>query len=167
MKNLTIEGTQDTPEIHLAEGEIRISGRSIPEHVNRFFDPVLDWIKEYIENPKEETKVTVSLEYANSCSFKYLSDVFKLMESVHGQKTNVVVEWVYEEDDESVLSIGEDIDSIVNYQFNFREISRARETMKKLKVKNLKTGKVADVTEKYWETIVRNGYAHDYKVLED
>ena len=46
METIKIQGTEDTPKIILdAENEImEISGRSLPEDVSSFYEPVLNWL---------------------------------------------------------------------------------------------------------------------------
>ena len=55
---------------------------------------------------------------------------------------------------------------MINIPFQFigeeAEISEKR----RLKVKNIKTGKVGEISEMYWETIKRNGHARDFRVIE-
>ena len=52
MEELRISPTKNTPEIILnPEGIIRIKGRSIHENVTDFFEPVEEWVSEYIKNP--------------------------------------------------------------------------------------------------------------------
>ena len=71
MEELRISPTKNTPEIILnPEGIIRIKGRSIHENVTEFFEPVEDWISEYITVPAEVTSVDLNLEYFNSASAK-------------------------------------------------------------------------------------------------
>ncbi len=57
METIKIQGTEDTPRIILdAEKELlEISGRSLPEDVSAFYEPVLNWLNEYAENPNDKT----------------------------------------------------------------------------------------------------------------
>ena len=71
MEELRISPTKNTPEIILNPlGIIRIKGRSIHENVTDFFEPVEDWISEYITVPADITSVDINLEYFNSASAK-------------------------------------------------------------------------------------------------
>ena len=57
METIKIQGTEDTPKIILDAGNdiMEISGRSLPEDVSSFYEPVLNWLNEYAENPKKKT----------------------------------------------------------------------------------------------------------------
>ncbi|MFW6224205.1 MAG: DUF1987 domain-containing protein, partial [Bacteroidota bacterium] len=77
MDVIKIKGTEDTPTIILdTEREIyEISGRSLPEDVAVFYDPVLNWLDEYAESPNEKTEFTFKLTYFNTASSKLLLDI--------------------------------------------------------------------------------------------
>ncbi len=49
METIKIQGTEDTPKIILDAGNeiLEISGRSLPEDVSSFYEPVLNWLNEY------------------------------------------------------------------------------------------------------------------------
>ena len=51
MEVIKLKGTDDTPAIILDKenGIFEISGRSLPEDVTTFFEPVLNWLDEYQE----------------------------------------------------------------------------------------------------------------------
>lgn len=166
MKELAIEGTIDTPSITLRPGEVYIIGRSIPEHVNKFFDPVMDWLKEYIKAP-EDTHVRVSLEYANSCTLKYLNDIFKIIEKISDSGKKIRVDWEYDDDDDSMFEMGQDIESIVAIKFDYHPISRERFRHTKVRVKNSSSGKVSIISSRYWDAIQRNGHGGEYEVIEE
>ena len=53
METLIIEGTEDSPQIvlDLKANILEISGRSLPEDVNTFYEPMMSWIEEYPKDP--------------------------------------------------------------------------------------------------------------------
>ena len=55
METIKIQGSEDTPKIILDAGNeiLEISGRSLPEDVSSFYEPVLNWLNEYSENPNK------------------------------------------------------------------------------------------------------------------
>ena len=57
METIKIMGTDDTPTVILdAENDIfEISGRSLPEDVTAFYDPILNWLDEYAGSPNAKT----------------------------------------------------------------------------------------------------------------
>jgi len=109
MENLSIEATKYTPKIDLdVNGTISIVGKSYPENTFEFYAPVMDWIKEYFEtSAKETTTVNMEIIYFNSSSSKLFFDFFDLLEE-SSQDHKIVINWIYDEDNESAEEAGED-----------------------------------------------------------
>lgn len=124
MESLLIEGTQKTPLINFDydKGVLEIKGRSIPENSIEFYKPLVDWLEEYSNEPKDMTTVNVHLEYFNTSSSKCILDVFKKLENIHKNNKAVAINWYYEEDDEDMLEAGEDYESIIRVPFKMIEI---------------------------------------------
>ena len=120
MKYLFIEETQKTPRVELnTNGEIIISGRSLPNDATDFYNPICRWIEE-ASIPK--INLTIRLDYVNTGSSKYLFIILQLL------KNNLLVKslninWHYEEDDESGYDIGLEFESLINIPFNFHTYS--------------------------------------------
>ncbi|MEQ9187092.1 MAG: DUF1987 domain-containing protein [Cryomorphaceae bacterium] len=123
MDPIKIEGTPKTPTVNFdaESGVLEIKGRSIPENAVEFYKPLVDWIGSYGDSAKSDTKVNIQLEYFNTSSSKCILDVFKKLESVNG-KTNITINWHYEEDDEDMLEAGEDYQAIINIPFKMIEM---------------------------------------------
>lgn len=121
MEDLSLEGTAKTPTVDFkSAGELLIKGRSIPENSIEFYKPLIEWISNYSENPKENTLVNIQLEYFNTSSSKCILDVFKKLESI--SDSSVSVKWFYEEDDEDMLEAGEDYEAIIDLSFEMIEV---------------------------------------------
>ena len=121
MEDLILEGTAKTPTIDFKSiGELLIKGRSIPENSIEFYKPLIDWISNYSDNPKENTIVNIQLEYFNTSSSKCILDVFKKLESI--DDSSVSIKWYYEEDDEDMLEAGEDYEAIIDLTFEMIEV---------------------------------------------
>ena len=121
MEDLNLEGTAKTPTIDFkSSGELLIKGRSIPENSIEFYKPLIDWISNYSDNPKENTIVNIQLEYFNTSSSKCILDVFKKLESI--DDSSVSIKWFYEEDDEDMLEAGEDYEAIIDLTFEMIEV---------------------------------------------
>lgn len=124
MESLSIEGTNKTPQVKLdpETGVIEIKGRSIPENSIEFYRPIVEWLDEYAKKPNNKTTVNVQLEYFNTSSSKCILDIFKKLESLKKNRSEVVINWYYEEDDEDMLESGEDYESIIRVPFKMIEI---------------------------------------------
>jgi hypothetical protein len=119
METIKIQGTEDTPKILLdAENDIlEISGRSLPEDVSSFYEPVLNWLNEYAENPKKKTIFNFKLTYFNTASSKLLLDILMKLEEMHEKGIDVLIRWHYPEDDEDMAEAGEEYADIVDVPF--------------------------------------------------
>ncbi|MEE4198000.1 MAG: DUF1987 domain-containing protein [Bacteroidales bacterium] len=164
--SLTIEQKIDTPYVHLEKGLIEISGRLLPENVLVFFNPIDNWILKYLEHPAPFTQINLSLSYINSCSTKHLSDLLKALDDKYQQGFNMKITYSYEEGDESAFEVGQDLESIIQIPFEYILTESNMKSQKRLKVKNLITGKVGEISQKYWEAIKRNGHEKDFELLE-
>ncbi|MGD9977511.1 MAG: DUF1987 domain-containing protein [Bacteroidales bacterium] len=119
METIKIMGTDDTPTVILdAENEIfEISGRSLPEDVTAFYDPILSWLDEYSSSPNGKTIFTFKLVYFNTASSKLLLDVLMKLEQMHESGNDVLIRWYYPEDDEDMQEAGEEYAEIVDVPF--------------------------------------------------
>lgn len=121
MEVLSIKGTQETPEVMLDKqsGVFSISGKSLPEDVKEFYNPLIEWIENYSNEPNPETNLKVKMEYFNTASSKMLLEIFELFKNLHDSGNKVTVDWYYQEDDEDMQDAGEDYADIVELPFNF------------------------------------------------
>jgi len=125
MENLKIEGTKQSPyvDFNADTGKLELSGRSIPENSFEFYNPLLEWLVEYANTPKEETVLKVYLEYFNTSSSKYILEVLKKLKDVTKTDGAVVkVDWCYDEDDEEMMETGEDYEDVTGLEFDYHEI---------------------------------------------
>ena len=122
MEVINIQGTDDTPNVILDKdnGKFEISGRSLPEDVNQFYQPILDWIDEYAEGgPNEETRFNFKLEYFNTASSKIILDILLKFEEIVESGKNVRIIWHYHEEEEDMLEAGEEYADIVEIPFEY------------------------------------------------
>jgi hypothetical protein len=71
-ETLKIDGNLNRPDVNFnsVSGELWISGRSIVENAIRFYEPLVDWIEVYCENPAQITELHLKLEYFNTSTSK-------------------------------------------------------------------------------------------------
>ncbi|MFP4555354.1 MAG: DUF1987 domain-containing protein [Bacteroidales bacterium] len=126
MTKLEIKETVTTPYVLLdpVSGVIKLEGRSIPENVIDFYQPIINWIDNYSKDPKDRTEVHFKLEYFNTSSSKRLFDIMKKVESISTIEGKVVfINWYYEEDDEDIYFAGNDYKTLITkIDFNLVEI---------------------------------------------
>lgn len=164
--SLTIEGSFDTPYIHLENGLIIMEGQLMPENILIFFKSVNKWIEAYLKKPAKFTKIDLNFSYLNSCSTKHLCDILKLFNEKYLEGSDMKIYWTYEEGDDTVQEIGDDLESMIEIPFEY--IVKETQTIERMriKVKNRLTGKTGEISLKYWETIKRNGHERDFELLE-
>jgi hypothetical protein len=121
MENLYIKATDECPEINFLfnDGKLVITGKSLPENVNEFYEPVLDWLAEYSGQPKSMTEVDFNLSYFNTASSKIILDILLIIEKFREDNRQVIVNWHYQDYDEDMKEAGEEYSEIVGLQFNF------------------------------------------------
>jgi hypothetical protein len=123
VKELKIPQTKNSPEIILnPEGIIKIRGRSIQENVAEFFEPVDEWISDYVKDPADVTVVDVLLEYFNSASARVFITLFQKITWVTLRHKKFIFNWYYEDGDEDILERGEYFASVLDVQINYIKI---------------------------------------------
>ncbi|MEA3290028.1 MAG: DUF1987 domain-containing protein [Campylobacterota bacterium] len=108
MENLIIKATKYTPEISLdANGTITMIGKSYPENTFEFYEPVMNWMKDYFESAASQTTINMEITYFNSSSSKLFFDFFDLVEE-NNDDHEIIVNWIFDEENESAEEAGED-----------------------------------------------------------
>jgi hypothetical protein len=107
-EELKIDAREDTPAIlfNSSNGNLQISGRSLPEDAVLFYTPVFAWLGEYLQFPYKETTLTVNLEYFNTASAKQVFKLITLMSEL-SKKNKVLVKWHYDKGDKDMHASGE------------------------------------------------------------
>jgi hypothetical protein len=80
-QNLVIEATPKTPQVDLDRntGDLIFSGKSIPENAAKIYEPVFNWIEEYIKDARPTTNLRLNLEYFNTASSIWLAKIIKVL----------------------------------------------------------------------------------------
>jgi hypothetical protein len=119
METIKIMGTDDTPTVILdSDNDIfEISGRSLPEDVTAFYEPILNWLDDYANSANPKTVFTFKLVYFNTASSKLLLDILMKLEQMHEDGKEVLIRWFYPEDDEDMQEAGEEYADIVDIPF--------------------------------------------------
>lgn len=125
MQKFSVEETEKTPQINFdhERGKLEIKGKSVPEDSFKFFEPMNNWLDEYVTSPAESTELNIALEYFNTSSAKVLLEVFKKMNQLEKNgKSTITINWVYEEDDDDMLEAGQDYQRTIDVPLNFISI---------------------------------------------
>jgi hypothetical protein len=119
MKPLKIEGTKFSPKVKLtSKGEMFITGRSTMEDPVKFYKPIIACIRTC---QSKKFSLTVQLEYTNTSSKKVLLDLLKSIKECFNP-SEIFINWYYESDDESILDMGKDFESLIRLPIDFYEL---------------------------------------------
>ena len=115
MKSLVIAAEKQTPEIliDLENGIIKMTGNSYPEDSAVFYLPILDFLNKS-KDGLERVHCEIDFEFINSNSHKMIFEILLVLEQVYKMGKEVSVIWKYEEIDEDMMEMGEDMSSLID-----------------------------------------------------
>lgn len=127
MEKIIIEATTNTPKVILDPDRMiyEISGESRPKDASLFYNPILQWLDEFgefITKQKDDTALfefNFRFEYFNSLSAKYILDICKRLNKYGPGGKNISVKWHYEEDDDDMHEVGQEMSRISKLLFEF------------------------------------------------
>jgi len=119
---LEMEGNPTRPSVFFNQntGVLRIKGRSILENTVRFYEPLIEWLNNYIKNPAPKTELHLELEYFNTSTSKYLLSIFEQLITLSEEGSEVTIFWYSA--DEDMLELGTDYQHMLPLPFEFRKL---------------------------------------------
>jgi hypothetical protein len=123
METIKINATEDTPNVILdpVNNIYEISGRSLPEDVVVFYEPVIKWLDGFSKEPISDFALTIKLEYFNTASSKLILDILLKLEEIYQDGTQLKVIWNYLSSDSDMKEAGEEYSEIVGLPFELLE----------------------------------------------
>ena len=130
METKIINATSNSPRVVFdPENKIfEISGESRPKDIPKFYKPILQWLDEFEQNLTQQKDSTTlcefnfSFEYFNSLSAKFILDICKKLSRLRSDGSNISVKWHYEEDDDDMHEVGQEMSRISKLPFEYVEI---------------------------------------------
>lgn len=120
MNLLYIESTNYTPQVKFTpEGNLSLSGKSLPEDTAKFYQPLLAWVADC---SIETIEFVIKLDYMNSSSAQQISKLLVFIKN-NPQVKSCIVNWYYETDDEDGLDFGKELEYLTEFKFNFFQYS--------------------------------------------
>lgn len=121
INNLQIAATDETPMIDFNSetGVLKMSGTSISHQSDVFFQPIIEWITNYIAVAKPITQLIVEIDFFNISSSKQLLEILYKVKSLQDQNLMVAVEWHYNQEEEDMLELGQDYEMMVRLPFKY------------------------------------------------
>ncbi|PLX15792.1 MAG: hypothetical protein C0599_16230 [Salinivirgaceae bacterium] len=125
MKIIYKEPAFRTPEIKFdpENNFFIIKGRSLPEDANNFYAPYKSWLKNYFRGSIDESEFILQIDYFNSSSSRMILEMMYIIrDSINeGNKINII--WRYQEDDDEMMTVGEEIQTIIEVPMKMECIS--------------------------------------------
>ncbi|MFN2127163.1 MAG: DUF1987 domain-containing protein [Anaerolineales bacterium] len=131
MKAFNIEATSHSPKVSFDPEKqlFEISGESRPENASVFYEPILNWIKDFeatfdgnSEAFNDPFTFDFKLDYFNSTSAKFILDFCKKIGQLQVKGLQLNVRWLYEEDDDDMLEVGKEMARMAKIPFEYVEI---------------------------------------------
>jgi hypothetical protein len=106
-----IEETPKTPQIDLNHltGEFIFSGKSIPENAAKIYEPVLNWVSQYILIARPTTNVRINFEYFNTSSSLWLAKILKVLVRINEPDYVIIIHLYLPEEEYDELKEFEDL----------------------------------------------------------
>jgi hypothetical protein len=123
MEKLLLEPTTKTPEVKFdaSIGLLELKGTSIPENSIQFYQPLDDWVAEYIKAPALMTTINIKLHYFNSSTSMWLVHLLMKFKDVYAKDKNITVNWHFEKGDEECVDAGRSFERSIHIPFNMIE----------------------------------------------
>jgi hypothetical protein len=124
MKALNIEPSEFSPKITFDadNNKFEVEGVSRPENPTEFYQPVIDWLDAYVENPNDATTVNFRFDYFNTSSLKFFLIILSKFKDVEEAGKEVNINWHYDEEDDEMLEVGENLEELSELEFKYLEI---------------------------------------------
>lgn len=120
MNDLDIPRTNSTPAIVAdpARGVLSMHGDSYPENSFALFQPVLDWVEDYLTKTDQPLRLELELLYLNTSSVRALMDILDRLEEAYQENRRVSVIWLYDAANERVAELAEEFKEDCSYPFD-------------------------------------------------
>lgn len=119
MESMYIQKTKKTPLINLniKESIFQIKGPSFSENIVDVYNPIIEWIGQSLPELENELICEMYFTVLNSASHKKIFQILIKLNSFLDNGKIVKVKWYYDEDDEDIMEMGEDLIELINIPF--------------------------------------------------
>ena len=127
MQSLKIRGIQDEfyiPEVNFDAdtGKCEISGESYLEETSEFYEPLIEWLNDYMTKIKKPIEFNFKLSYYNTSSSKKILDILRALKDYEKSGQQVIVNWFFEENDIDTIEDIEDFMMITGLKINLIQL---------------------------------------------
>lgn len=127
MENIVIKEVQDAPyyptvNFNQDNGICEISGESYMEETFKFYSPLLEWIKNYLEDKNKPLTLNFKLTYFNTNSSRLILDMLDIVKKNKEQGSKIIVNWFYDPADPDMIDEVEDFEMETGLDINLVEM---------------------------------------------
>jgi|APLak6261703504_1056268.scaffolds.fasta_scaffold02346_3 hypothetical protein len=112
MKDIYLARTTHSPEVdfRFSEHTLTLTGEAYPENANEFFHPLLMGLESYLNSvDSRDIEFNFRLTYFNSAATKMIYSMFELLNESACTSNRVILNWYYDEEDDTILEFGDGI----------------------------------------------------------
>ncbi|MCG8571736.1 MAG: DUF1987 domain-containing protein [Spirochaetes bacterium] len=123
MENMYIKAEKSSPliDFNCETGRLQIRGISYPEYAARFYDPVINWVTNFLKESDHPIILELNLSYLNTSSTKMIINLFELLEKAYHNGRDVKINWYYDPENEIGYDCGEEFKEDLDLPFNVIE----------------------------------------------
>ncbi|TXK80073.1 DUF1987 domain-containing protein [Paenibacillus sp. N3.4] len=122
MQKIIIESSKSTPAIHFDPQAhvLSIQGQSYPENAFKFYEPILKWMDDYLDQLNEATimKIELMLPYINTSSTKCFMTLLEKLDEAYDQGKNISIYWYYDQENETELECAQEFQEDLTLPFH-------------------------------------------------
>jgi hypothetical protein len=127
MENIVINEVPDAPyypkvNFDVKNGICEISGESYMEETFKFYSPLLEWIKKYLEDKNKPLTLNFKLTYFNTNSSRLILDMLDIIKKSKDEGNKVIVNWFYDSADPDMIDEVEDFEMETGLDINLVEL---------------------------------------------
>jgi hypothetical protein len=108
----------------MENGICEISGESYMEETFKFYSPLLEWIKKYLENKNKPLTLNFKLTYFNTNSSRLILDMLDIIKKSKDEGNKVIVNWFYDSADPDMIDEVEDFEMETGLDINLVEFKK-------------------------------------------
>ncbi|HEY4786158.1 MAG TPA: DUF1987 domain-containing protein [Bacteroidales bacterium] len=90
-------------DFNYQSGICEISGESYMEETYKFYEPVINWLENYIRE-KRPVVLNIKLTYFNTSSSRFILEILYILKKYKNEGGSAEVNWYYKNDDPDILT---------------------------------------------------------------
>ncbi len=100
---------QPSVDFSVETGICSISGESYMENPSEFYEPIVKWLKEYLQTCSSPLQFNIKMSFFNTRTSRYLAQIMSIFKNFRDQGKEVLVYFYHEKDDDEMKEEAEDL----------------------------------------------------------